>query len=430
MNDEEQEIREAMHAFVAERLATKLEKLKERDGAKAEELQKQYEPQAWLADAANRVKQIQLASHTLKSIHPDARGTNLHVIQGDPGLGLVGTHGVRHSRVNDVVGNAAALDVYKFLNVSVNGRTLLERAFEHDESFIRALSSNRKEAHEWCSAFASIREIKGSVSSHTLAKQLYLPLDDGNYHLLAPLFPTSLVHAAWSQMKEDRFGDGAKAARQARKDGKPHDRGFREYPNLAIQKLGGTKPQNISQLNSERHGENWILPCLPPVWKSPEVRAPLGITSVFDGAFGRQKGVRALTRSLRDFLEATTHNNAGIRRHRASLVQQICKEALDYAARLRQLPAGWTKHERCRLHPAEKLWLDPLFVHEDEQFRAERRAGDWLDEVGRRFGNWLNASLASKKVALGDEEHAQWTADLVGELGTFREMMEADDDLP
>lgn len=26
----------------------------------------------------------------------------------------------------------------------------------------------------------------------------------------------------------------------------------REYPNLAVQKFGGTKPQNISQLNSER----------------------------------------------------------------------------------------------------------------------------------------------------------------------------------
>ena len=35
-------------------------------------------------------------------------------------------------------------------------------------------------------------------------------------------------------------------------------------PNLAIVQLGGSKPQNISQLTSRQGGRNYLLPSLPP----------------------------------------------------------------------------------------------------------------------------------------------------------------------
>ena len=44
------------------------------------------------------------------------------------------------------------------------------------------------------------------------------------------------------------------------------------YASLAVQELGGTKPQNISQLNSERRGDNYLLASLPPVWKTVAVQ--------------------------------------------------------------------------------------------------------------------------------------------------------------
>ncbi|MCF3997914.1 type I-F CRISPR-associated protein Csy1, partial [Pseudomonas aeruginosa] len=118
--------------------------------------------------------------------------------------------------------------------------------------------------------------------------------------------------------------------------------GFSEYPNLAIQKFGGTKPQNISQLNSERYGENWLLPSLPPHWQRQDQRAPIRHSSVFEHDFGRSPEVSRLTRTLQRLLAKTRHNNFTIRRYRAQLVGQICDEALQYAARLRELEPGWS----------------------------------------------------------------------------------------
>jgi CRISPR-associated protein Csy1 len=335
---------------------------------------------------------------------------------------------------NDVVGNAAALDVFKFLNLPFEGRTLLDRALGGDAAFRAALSIDQELANEWCRAFASIAESKSLATSHTLAKQVYFPLGDGDYHLLSPLFPTSLAHTAHQRMREDRFGDAAKAARDARNKSDDHPHGFREYPGLAIQKLGGTKPQNISQLNSERYGENWLLASLPPEWQSSDVRPPWNAKSVFDTSFGRQKRVRQLTQDLRIFLETVGRNNLSIRRHRAQLVEEICDEAHQFAGRLMQLPPGWSADTQCDLDESEQLWLDPLRVHHDEEFRKRRLWGDWPDEASQRFGNWLNGALSSKKLALGEDEHAQWTSDLVKELMMFKDILEEerqeDGDMP
>jgi CRISPR-associated protein Csy1 len=422
-------VQAAVQSFIRERLDAKLAKLKPEETEEKTKLEARYEADAWLADAARRVRQIQLASHTLKPLHPDARGTNLNVLPEkllQPGV--IGSDVLGDDRVDDVVGNAAALDVYKFLNLQVEGQTLLQMATQRAPAFLAALSDDKAKAEEWCGAFAGIAEGDGAPASHTLAKQVYFPLSNDSYHLLAPLFPTSLVHAVQSRMRGDRYSDDAKAARQAYRDRKPHPHGFREYPNLAIQNFGGTKPQNISQLNSERYGENWLLASLPPNWKSQEVRAPFGTTSVFDGAFGRQRYVRELVKELRHFLEKVSYNNVSIRHRRARLVEDICDEAHHYAARLRQLTPGWTQDERCSLHEAECLWLDPLRVHEDPAFLEARLKRDWVQQVSHRFGNWLNASLKSDKLAFGDAEHEQWTNELQKEMRMFRDVLEDDDD--
>ena len=144
------------------------------------------------------------------------------------------------------------------------------------------------------------------------------------------------MHTLWKTVREDRFSDEAKAAREARKAGIAHPHGFREYPEMAIQSFGGTKPQNISQLNSERYGENYLLPALPPNWQSPAIRPPFAVNSVFDRVFSNRPRVRELVRTLRAFLESVVdYNNLAIREKRAELTAYLCDEALLYAAELR-----------------------------------------------------------------------------------------------
>ncbi|WP_374438489.1 type I-F CRISPR-associated protein Csy1 [Pseudomonas panipatensis] len=423
------DLRQSIQTFIDERLQAKLAKLKPDEDDKRQALIEAHRREAWLADAARRVGQIQLATHTLKPLHPDARGSNLHVVPPTPpAAGMVGTHSLGADVANDVVGNAAALDVFKFLSLELDGRSLLQRLLADDAEMRAALSDDPAQADEWRHAFAGITQGKGNPASHTLAKQLYFPLPGGGYHLLAPLFPTSLVHRVHRRLREDRFGEAAKAARDAWRKREDHPHGYREYPNLAIQKFGGTKPQNISQLNSERYGENWLLASLPPQWESPDLRLPLRTESAFTFLFGHSSRLRKQVRELRHFLATTTHNNLAIRRKRARLLQDIGDEFQQYAAQLREqsASAGWSASPECLLHEAEQLWLDPLRVHDDPTFRQRRLQRDWPLQASQRFANWLNSAIQSKDNLMGEDEAAQWSHDLHQELTLFKEVLDDD----
>lgn len=119
------ELRLLVSTFLSERLESKLEKL-DPDDPKRDELRQQFIPATWLEDAARRAAQIQAVTHSLKPVHPDAKGTNLYSPPSTlAGIELVGSHCLGDAFAGDVVGNAAALDVYKFLKQMHEGHSLL-----------------------------------------------------------------------------------------------------------------------------------------------------------------------------------------------------------------------------------------------------------------------------------------------------------------
>lgn len=414
------DVRQAIGEFIQTRLQAKLDKLKDDQHEERAKLLEAHAPEVWLADAARRVGQIQQVTHAIKYIHPDARGTNLfsagNLHAGDQ---YVGTHVLRDVLEPDVVGNAAALDVYKFLRVEVAGRSLLTLALERHPALRDALSVDAAKAEAWMSAFAGLVEAKGKPASHTLAKQIYWPLGDGQYHLLAPLFPSSLVSAVWREVREYRFSDPAKAAREAARNKLPFAHGYHEYPNVVVQKFGGTKPQNISQLNSERYGENHLLPSVPPSWQSAAVRPPLNTESIFVRGFASQRSVRDAMDDLRSYLQRVKNvNNKPVREGRARRVQAVFDALLHYAVSLWGLAPGWTAETECRLSAEEQCWLDPQRSLLDEGFAERYRQSDWQDQVCRRFANWFNARLfdAGKGLSVGENEAFEWSRLLDQEL--------------
>lgn len=424
------QIREAIDAFLKERLQPKLDKLKQEDEEKRQELLDAHRSSSWIANAARRVGQIQQVTHALKYIHPDAKGTNLNS-PGNLQAGelLIGTHISPELSPPDVVGNAAALDVYKFLRLEVDGKSLLRRAEEKDPALLAALSDDVEQAATWMDNFATLTESKGGPSSNTLAKQIYWPLDNDSYHLLAPLFPTSFVHQIWSTIREDRFSGEAKVAREARRNDKVHERGYREYPNVVVQQFGGTKPQNISQLNSERYGENYLLPSLPPVWRSEPVKPPLHVESVFGGWFGHRPRVRDLVRTLRGFLYSVkdVEGNVRIRNKRKELLGYLIDELLLFAAELHELEEDWTFRDECKLNINEQCWLNPTRKETDSEFSTVYASGDWRAAVSKRFANWLNSRLvdAKKPLPFGEAEAHEWRSVLDKEIDVFRMELES-----
>ncbi|PIQ40827.1 MAG: type I-F CRISPR-associated protein Csy1, partial [Thalassolituus sp. CG17_big_fil_post_rev_8_21_14_2_50_53_8] len=191
--DRTQTFRQAITAFIEERRDAKL-----KGNNTGIETAAKYEYTTWLADAARRVNQIQAVTHVLKATHPDARGSSLHLTPNNlPQHREIGSHLLGDTFAEDIVGNAAALDVFKFLKTEVEGKRLFDWMQEADADLQAALSANVETAQEWMQAFSSLIRVESQPVSHVAAKQLYWlvgeePIDNAEYQLLQPLFSSAL----------------------------------------------------------------------------------------------------------------------------------------------------------------------------------------------------------------------------------------------
>jgi len=404
MTEAAEGIRRTIKAFISERFAAKTENLETND-PKYEKLAAQFDYDAWLADAARRVSQLQVVTHSLKPIHPDAKGSSLYAPSTElPATRAVGTHTLSEQFIVDVVGNAAALDVFKFLKLEQDGRTLLERVQQADPELEAALSDEPETARQLMQAFATITQPSGRHASHTRGKQLYWligddPSVDEDFHLLAPLYATSLAHRVYLTINHDRFSDEAKAARDARRRNQSPPSGttnYCDYPSLAVQRFGGSKPQNISQLNSERGGKSYLLGSAPPTWRSRSV-SPIYASSALH-AFGRRR--RAVWQNVRELgrlLAADPDPNVETRNRRDELTAALIDELIVFTNEMHQLEPGWTDDWQCRLPLAHQVWL-------------EMENPDWLTTICDDFSRWLAGQLERYwKLSMSDSEYRHWS---------------------
>lgn len=426
-------MRESINKYLAERcqekqepLQKKFDKLSDEEklgetGQKIREqldqLRTQFSTEHWLAGAAKRAAQVKQVTHVLKMTHPDAKGSSIYdpvAAQGNENL--LATYTLGDKRDADAVGNAGALDVYKFLGQMVEGESLLEYARQRDETFLQALSDDSDQAQAWCDAFASLTEIGEQPASHPLAKQLYWPLNEGGYRILAPLASSSLSHAVFVHIQEERFSEAAQAARKAQRDGVWSERPVRYFPQLLAQKMGGSKPQNISLLTSQRGGINYLLPSLPPIWQARSVRLPLSPKTVFDRTLTFHGDMSVLLKALAGFLKRVPkdYNNLAIREKRAELIQALIDRVLEYGYQLQAQPTGWSS--QANLDLAECRWLDPGRCQLDEEFARTSDKLDWADDIAQRFGHWLNAQMSRGGLPVGHPEFRQWQGEFNKDL--------------
>ena len=409
------DLRAVIENFLSRRLHAKLEKIKP-DDPKRSELSDDYEREKWLAKASIRVEQIQLTTHILKATHPDPKiyqATSLYVRPKTlSAQTVVGSHVLGDKFRDDVTGNSAALDIFDFLTEEFQGSTLLHLMQAGDIALRNAMSTNDALSMSWMAAFANIDSVKCEIpTSHTLAKQLYWqtgkdPLDNASFHLLAPLYASSLAHRVFETLQDDRFSDAAKAAREAKKANTFSERPVREYPQLAVQQLGGTKPQNISQLNSERRGNNSLLASLPPVWHSQDLQPLLRTDSMFH-RYSRRPEVRESVKALLAFLKTDPNPTMETRAKRAAWVELLIDAFLQFSAELRSLEPGWSQTATCQLDAAEARWLDPGGVAATDAELGRAPPNDLPERISAAFANWLNAQLRNP-LPMGDPEFLAW----------------------
>ena len=381
-------------------------------GLRAVEMAK-FDTRAWLSDAAQRAKQISFATHPPKFTHSDSKSSSVFVQSTAQSMPYLCTAGLTEAQ-SDVVGNAAALDVAGLLQLADGGLSLAQQIAANDLSALQPFAESEEQLAQWQQGFQQALASK-ELRSHALAKQLYFPLVNGDYHLLSPLFSSSLAHALHQRISDSRFSDAAKAIRQLKREEKFSAESTVDYVDVAVQRFGGDSgKQNISRLNVDRRGQIYLLNATPPIWQS-QAKPP----SESRDAFWRQLDQLTWrkTRDLKAFLiRVADRNNIRIREKRAEWVDDLIDILLQYAASIQAIRelAGWSAASK--LPPAEQLWLDPWRAEVDADFHTERESKDWQQLVAQRFGLWLNAKLSDKALLMGDAEYKEWVGELQPKL--------------
>jgi len=443
-----------MHEHVAHRLAHALGKLQSKDDAATKqrrtEAQEKYKLVLILERGVRIADQIAVASHVAKGIHPDLhvkKTTNLAVdFSSLPSLAVVGSHVLsQRDGLHDTTGNgpynSAAYELYLLLECRFEGQKLIDLLRLEDRDAIEAVNSAAQLDNAAALCIRLLEPKCTVVSANTLIKQLYWlsggdACNDAHYTLLAPLYATSLAHAVHAPLQEDRFGEANEAARQARRERKMHDGVFHSYPGLAVEYLGGVptngrvekkKALNISYLNGERGGMNYLLSSLPPQWKVTEQRFPSHTKSVFARYFDSRPLVRQTVKALQRYLETDPDPVKGTRDHRKELVDVLVDEMVNMAAELQHaLAPGWTLNDPrfSKLNEDEQTWLDALRAElpEEEDFANRWLAMKWPDAIGTSFGNWLNARLEGK-LSFSDIEFREWKKELLTDEDGFSQQL-------
>ncbi len=205
-----------------------------------------------------------------------------------------------------------------------------------------------------------------------------------------------------------RFGDEVKAIWKARREKTWHPTPLTLFPDAAEIHFGGTKPQNISYLNSVRGGRCWLLSCQPPQGKRAE-KAPTNLRSVFASGGQFDRRARSQIQLLVSLLTKTgSYTSFRIREARDGYINMLIDLLFEIASELqREAWQNWTLN--CpNLKPHQQLWLDPWRTKTDEAFRLEREKGDWQGAVAEDFALWLNARLRKAMPDLGAVEKREW----------------------
>jgi len=446
----------AIHDLIEAHLATRRAlRIKEAEGKKPADIKKatdeaneKYSLQSILKEGMSAAQSIAIATHIAKGIHPDLKVggvTNLHVRPDAlPAREEIGSHLLSADEsLADATGNSKhntrAYELYLLLDLKFEGQSLFQLLEKGDKDAISAFeimpSGESEKDRSECQAQVNrilglmAPKVKGPASG-TRGKQLYWltggsAIDDLSYELLIPLYPSALAHFVYSMIERDLFSVGNKEAREAKKSNKPHDVAVQDYSELAVYRMGGGHPKNISDLVRQRKNRNYLLASLPPKTNPCRRRLTLNKSEQLWSEFlywdaGPTLGkVSGLIRELAKAMEPSQKGGMQFKQRREDLMQLLGNQLIRFSEFVEeQTISGWTRAADCDLDINEKLWLDSRRValpnredteahfQDDLGFVEAYHSGEWADKVAGRFASFVNTQL--RKLGLetvGDEEY-------------------------
>jgi CRISPR-associated protein Csy1 len=248
-----------------------------------------------------------------------------------------------------------------------------------------------------------ISSLETLVTSEKI-KQVYFPVND-DYHQLSTLSNSGIMFHLKERINTIRFSDETKELRLKRKDGEYSDKGFSEIYDLTTIGYGGTKPQNISVLNSQNGGKAYLLKSIPPTLVKRDVYFPK--SNFFQDSI-RAWEVSEIFDALHR-IASTDYNNTDIRNGRIRRYGQLMDKIIEkmWAIRLVSLEQYYEKNSKLKSH--QKIWLS----HEHESVRESDDV--WLEKLEKEITLWILKSYEKRTNKKFGQEEKKDIAEVVHE---------------
>jgi CRISPR-associated protein Csy1 len=368
-----------------------------------QEAQGKYALEAWLVDASNRAKQLSLTSHPAKFVHPNAKASSIIVNAQPENDGLLRSGNVKVEL--DIFGNAAALDVEKFLRIKLqDDKTVFQHLDENTESIKQQFKTSGTNFDEIRTGFMQIK-LSDLEQTNEKIKQVYFPIDD-DYHLLSILNASGIIYKLKQKVNGLRFSEENKTLREELKKAKPAQMKGKitEIYDLTSVGYGGTKPQNISTLNNQNGGVSFLLSSIPPQLEKRPTQPPK------NDFFKNCLWVNLFKNDFEQFHKVLSwrKNNKEIRDKRDDIVLNSITKLKRLVDSIREIPKGWSESGTYNgLALWQKIWLDEKYaaIRNDDQQNQ-----NYLTHVQSYFANWFigHYKQATKNnKLLGDDDIAQ-----------------------
>lgn len=370
----------------------------------------------WLPSAAKRSKQLAISSHPAKFTHSSAKTSAIIAQSTQKNDGFL--RSANSIGEYDASGNAAAMDVYKFLHLQLeDGETILNHLELKTEVIEQQFTLPTASFDEIQQGLLAMKPstLTRQVTDERV-KQVYFPVDNG-YHLLSLLTASGLIFKLKEKINSFRFSEESKQARLARKNKQHHEQGFIELYDLTMIGYGGTKPQTVSVLNNQNGGTAYLLQSLPPILKKRSINPPR--KNFFSENLNTEhkyfkENLKEYFNELHKQLSNDT-NNIHVRNKRDWIIKNIIYEVADRVWQIRYLEAGWSDSDRYEnLSQNQKIWLD-------QQYKETRQQQtDWQDDIKSRLARWLTLSYEEtqgkdKALSIGADEYKSHFIHLIEE---------------
>lgn len=359
-----------------------------------------YSLKNWLIDASNRASQLSITSHPAKFIHPNAKATSIIEDCPQKNDGLLRSGNVQVDL--DIFGNAAALDVEKFLRLKPQDakKTILQHLEEETDFIKQQFEMNEISFTSIRNGFLKIKQSDLKQTSEKL-KQVYFPVKN-NYHLLSVLIPSGIIYKLKQRINEIRFSDENKRVREELKKSSPESlKGkIEDIFNLTVIGYGGTKPQNISTLNNQNGGKSFLLSSMPPQFEKRKIQPPK--IDFFDNCLWG----KLFKSEFEEFHKvlAWRKNNIEARDKRDAVVIDSIAKIQRILNNIREIDKGWSdSNTYTKLPKWQKIWLDDKY---QDIRNNDKQNNQYMEKAQSRFSNWFigNYKSIQDSKTLGDED--------------------------